>query len=72
MSKFIMAIDQGTTSSRAIIFDAEMKINLSREYIVHISNKKILSHKDFIAEFLQIECNTIWLSVLIFLEHNFI
>lgn len=26
MSKFIMAIDQGTTSSRAIIFDAEMKI----------------------------------------------
>lgn len=26
MSDFIMAIDQGTTSSRAIIFDAEMKI----------------------------------------------
>ena len=26
MSKFIMAIDQGTTSSRAIIFDDSMKI----------------------------------------------
>lgn len=46
MSKFILAIDQGTTSSRAIVFDGEMKIAGigQKEFTQHYPNSGWVEH----------------------------
>ena len=46
MSKFILAIDQGTTSSRAILFDADMKIAGmgQQEFTQHYPNSGWVEH----------------------------
>lgn len=56
MEKYILAIDQGTTSSRAIIFD-------QYENVVAISQKEV---KNFFPEpgWVEMDANEIWLSVL--------
>ncbi len=56
MEKYIMAIDQGTTSSRAILFDHDAKIVASaqKEFTQYFRNPGWVEH----------DANEIWLSVL--------
>ena len=50
MKKYIMALDQGTTSSRAIIFDKDGGIDIDDCEKIHRALDPVLDEKDPIAE----------------------
>ena len=56
MEQYIMAIDQGTTSSRAVLFDHESRIisSAQKEFTQYFRHPGWVEH----------DANEIWLSVL--------
>lgn len=60
MGKYVLAIDQGTTSTRAIIFDHESRIVASsqKEFTQHFSHPGWVEH----------DANEIWLTVLFVMQ----